>query len=168
MLQPRTQVARMLHEEHVAVLALLQRLSSLLGGHGPDSPPNSEDPALRRLFGPLSAAIETEIKTHFEFEETALFPLLDAFGERELGELYVEEHKIIVPLGDRTAAFARIAGAQGFDAQAWAAFHRDASAFSEHLTRHAEADAAALVPLLDDLLDADEDDRLALAYEAMR
>jgi hemerythrin-like domain-containing protein len=162
------QVARMLHEEHVAVLGLLQRLTAVLNRHGPAAPPDSDDPAMGQLLGALAAAIETEIATHFAFEESDLFPLLDANGEGELRALYIEDHRAIVPLGKKVAEFARAARTEGFDGPTWAAFHPVAAAFAEHLTRHAEAEEAALVPLLDDLLDAEEDDRLAEIYEAMR
>ena len=74
------QVARMLHEEHVAVLGLLQRLTAVLNRHGPAAPPDSDDPAMGQLLGALAAAIETEIATHFAFEESDLFRLLDANG----------------------------------------------------------------------------------------
>jgi hemerythrin-like domain-containing protein len=162
------QVAQMLHEEHVAVLELLSRLNGLLNRNALRAPPETKDPAIRQLLGQLAAAIETEINTHFEFEESALFPLLDANGEGEMRAMYIEDHRAIVPLGEKVAAMARAAGIQGFDLQNWAAFHPVAAEFADRLTRHAEAEEAALVPLLGEMLDPDEDDRLAQDYEAMR
>jgi len=162
------QVARMLHEEHTAALSLLQRLSACLSRHGPITPPKNTDHAVARLLSELSSAIETEIRIHFKFEEDSLFPLLDAFGERELMDLYLEEHRVIVSLGDKAAVMARAARTEGFDAPAWASFHSVATAFADRLTGHAEAEEAALLPLLDDLLDMEADERLAETYQAMR
>ncbi len=160
------QVARMLHEEHVAVIDLLQRLTSLLERHRPGLPPDMT--ANRALFNALATAIETEVKTHFEFEESTLFPLLNQNGERELSDLYIEEHRAIAPLGAKIAQNTRAALGEGFDTSRWAAFHPCALEFADRLTRHAESEEAALIPLLDELLDTDEDDRLAQRYEAIR
>jgi hemerythrin-like domain-containing protein len=162
------QVARMLHEEHIAVLDLLGRLTGLLNRHGPGTPPDNSEPATGKLLGDLAAAIETEIKAHFDFEEVALFPVLDENGESELTGLYIGDHRTIVPLGKTAAKMVRAASAEGFDKTAWAAFHPVATEFAEQLMRHAEAEEAALIPLLDELLETDEDDRLAQRYEAMR
>ncbi len=162
------QVAQMLHEEHVAVLELLSRLTGVLNRNGPGAPPEAKNPAIGQLLGQLAAAIETEIKTHFYFEETMLFPLLDANGEGEMRAMYIEDHRAIVPLGEKAAAMARAVGIQGFDPQTWAAFHPVAAEFADRLIRHAEAEEAALVPLLGEFLDSDEDDRLAQDYESMR
>ncbi len=162
------QVAQMLHEEHVAVLELLNRLTAVLNRHGPGMPPDMQDPAIGRLLSQFAGAIETEIKTHFEFEEMTLFPLLDANGEGEMRAMYIEDHRAIVPLGEKAAAMARASSTTGFDAQTWAAFHPVAAEFADRLTRHAEAEEAALVPLLGELLDPEEDRQHAEAYEAMR
>lgn len=158
----------MLHEEHNAVLTLMQRLSACLSQQGPKFPPKKNDPSVARLLGELGSAIETEIRNHFKFEEDSLFPLLEAFGERELRDLYLEEHRVIQSLGGKTVAMARAARTEGFDAPAWASFHPVAAEFADRLTRHAESEEAALIPILGELLDADEDDGLAQDYEAMR
>lgn len=166
MLTLHGQVARMLHEEHVAVIHLLQRLTALLSQYGPAEPPRAS--TVGPLLNDLTAAIETEIAAHFAFEERALFPVLNANGEGELSDLYIEEHRAIVPLGATVADIARAALREGFDPQRWAAFHPRAREFADRLTRHAESEEAALVPLLDDLLDGEEDDRLAADRDAAR
>ena len=164
----RFQITRALHDEHAAATALLQRLSAWLGQHGADAPPDAADAGAIRLLGDLAAAVEVEITVHFAFEEEALFPFLDDNGETDLGELYVAEHRVILPLGVDAAARARAARLTGFDAAGWAEFRRIAGEFADYLTRHAEAEEMALIPLLEDLLDEDSDERLAVAYDAMR
>ncbi len=168
MQEPHRQVARMLHEEHVAVFALLQRLDAALTRYGLDAAPAADDPDMGRLLDDLAAAVEVEIATHFAFEEDALFPLLVDNGEAELVAQLSEEHRAILPAGEKLARAARTARAHGFTQDAWPAFRQDAADFTQRLARHAEAEEAALVPLLDDLLDEDEDGRLSLAYAAMR
>ncbi len=166
--EPRGRIARMLHEEHVAVLALLRRLEAALARHGLDPPAEGDDPTMGRLLDDLAAAIEVEIATHFAFEEDAVFPVLVAHGEGELAAQLAEEHRVIRPAGARLARAARAARADAFTGESWPAFRRDAADFAQRLARHAEAEEAALVPLLDDLIDEDQDGRLSMAYAAMR
>lgn len=160
------QTARTLHEEHVAVLSLLQKFNHWLGQHGDDAP--AVDNAANRLLGDIATAIETEVASHFGFEEASLFPLLVENGEGEMCDFYLKEHREIVPLGDRVAAMARDARTEGFNTATWADFRAVGADFADRLTRHAEAEEAALVPLLDELLDAEMDEKLTEAYDAMR
>ena len=52
--------------KHVAVINLLEHLSTLLNEHGPAAPPDIN--AAGPILGKLAAAIETEISNHFAFE----------------------------------------------------------------------------------------------------
>lgn len=162
------QVARTLHDEHITAMALLDRLVAFLNRIGPASPPAVEDREAERLFAALVIAITTEITSHFRFEEEHLFPRLAKHGEADLGELLIEEHEIIVPLGARVVELAMAARQYGFTAQVWPEFHRLAGEYAERLTAHAQKEEIALVPLLDELLDADGDMELAEAYASLR
>jgi hemerythrin-like domain-containing protein len=157
-------VARTLHDEHITAMALLERLSAFLNRIGPTSPPVREDREAERLFSALVIAITTEIASHFRFEEEHLFPRLSDHGETDLGELLTEEHEVIVPLGARVVELAMAACRYGFTAETWPEFHRLAGEYAERLTAHAQKEEIALVPLLDELLDADCDMELSEAY----
>ena len=68
---------RLLHDEHRATIALLDRREDLLarGGRG-DA--DLDQPATRKLLTELGKMIEDEVRRHFAFEEAELFTRLAA------------------------------------------------------------------------------------------
>ncbi len=197
---PRFRVTRALHDDHMAVIALLRTVSAALGGADREiapriahqaapktapapetaprpasetapelAPPPVRAPCDSRLAGiliRLAGAVEGEIGGHFALEEDGLFPLLAAAGEGDLGRLLTEEHAVILPLGRRVAALAREGARDGFDAAGWRDFRRLGLEFAGLLTAHAEKEEIGLLPVLEEILAADDDRRLADAYEA--
>jgi hypothetical protein len=175
-------VTRALHDDHMAVIALLQTVSTALGGAGrqaeimttPETAPAPApatthvqiDSRLAGILVQLADAVEGEIGAHFALEEDGLFPLLAEAGAGDLGEMLSEEHAIILPLGRRVAALARDGGRNGFDAAGWREFRRLGLEFADLLTAHAEKEEMGLLPLLEEILYSDDDRRLADAYEA--
>ncbi len=164
----RRQVCRTLHQDHLATLALLARLESLLGRHGSGRPPDAASPEIVRLLKETIRAVEGEIGPHFAFEEESLFPLFAEAGERDMGEYLLEEHRAILPLAQRLAQIARLALDAGFAAEIWAEFHETVAAFVERLASHVEKEEGALLPALDDLLDEESDGRLAVDFAERR
>jgi len=164
----RRHVARALHEDHVATFAVLERLETLLGRHGPSRAPQPADAEAARLLKDLIAALDTEIGPHFTFEQESVFPLLAAAGEREMGAHLLEDHQAILPLARRLAALAKSARGAGFAAAAWTEFHAAGAELVERLVSHAQKEEMAMLPALDDLLDEEADGRLAVDYAAMR
>ncbi len=75
-------------------------------------------------------------------------------------------HAIILPLGRRVAALARDGGRNGFDAAGWREFRRLGLEFAGLLTAHAEKEEMGLLPVLEEILAPDDDQRLADAYAA--
>jgi hypothetical protein len=154
----------------MAVIALLRRFAAALdeldGADGADgaTPPGPEEPRLAGLFAELAGAIEGEVSGHFAFEEEALFPLLEAAGEGGLGQMLTEEHAEILPLGKRVAALARQFTSAGLDPRDRAEFRRTGRDFAALLSAHAEKEEMALLPLLDEILEPEDDARLAAAY----
>ncbi len=164
----RRHVSRALHEDHEATFAVLERLETLLGRHGPGHAPPPTDAEAARLLKDLIAALDTEIGPHFAFEEASVFPLLAASGEREMGAHLLEDHQAILPLARHLAALAKSAGGAGFSAEAWREFHATGAELVERLVAHAQKEEMALLPALDDLLDEETDGRLAVEFAAMR
>lgn len=154
----RTQVSRMLDEEHRANLELLRRVESALAR------PRAGDPELARLARVLAPHIEQELAHHFEFEERELFPRMAEAGDGDLGDLLAEEHVAIRSIADELLPLARTAATGGLDAPSLAAFRRAALEIVERLVGHIEKETIALLPLVDDLLDDDTDRDLALSY----
>lgn len=165
-------ITRALHDDHVAVIALLRRLTNALNADYPGGAPDlTEFPAgpddgsrLAALLGALAAAVEGEVAGHFALEELGLFPLLEAAGEGAFGEALAEEHRVILPLGRRLAGLARAGLRDGFDASAWREFRRLGLDFAARLTEHAEKEEIGLLPVLDEILEDEDDNRLADGY----
>ena len=160
-------VNRILHDEHMAVIALLERFGHLLATYRA-APPPATDRAAAALLRELNEAIENEIAVHFAFEEQELFPLLVDMGEEALAAALKQEHAEILPMGRRVAALAHggLDGSSG--AEAWTALHRFGGVLVDMLTDHAEKEEMGLLPALEEALDDETDGRLARAYAAAR
>lgn len=154
------QVSRRLHEEHLATLDLWGRVEQAFAARAKAWPPARLDPELSTLLGRGAAALADEVTRHFEFEERELFPRLAAAGEGDIAALLAEEHETI-----RAAAreFGTLA-AGTLDGAGWRALRALGLELAERLTAHVQKEEMALLPMLEDLLDADADRELALAY----
>lgn len=161
-------VCRSLHDEHVATLALIERLETLLGHAGPSGPPEATAPDVARLLRDFIQIMDNEIGVHFTFEEELVFPLFAARGDLAIGDLLVEEHETILPLIRRLVALAKGARASGFTFEAWKEFHGLAAELCTRLTSHVQKEEMGLLPMLDDLLDEEADGQLALELAARR
>jgi len=155
-------VSQRLHEEHRATVALMERLEQLLARHR--RAPDNGDPAVSLLLSELSASLETEVRRHFDFEEDQLFTYLNGTGDEAIGALLTDEHRVIRPLGAEVAKLAREAAAQGFDEATWSKFRRPAQELCQRLLAHVEKEEMALLPLLQDGMDADTEARLLDEY----
>lgn len=164
----QTHIARSLHHEHTATGALLARLETLLGRHGPAAPPNAADSAVASLLRVLAHAVMADLQPHFAFEETHLFPLLAESGATEMAALLTEEHARLLPCAHTLAECARLGESRGFDPATWAAFHAAGGALAGPLAAHIEKEEVGLLAALDDLLDPETDGRLALALAESR
>jgi hemerythrin-like domain-containing protein len=162
------QVNRILHEEHMAVLQLLERLEAALLRAGRDSPPDSADSGFTRLMGDVQAGIEGEISNHFAFEENDLFPLLSDAGEDDMVELLCEEHDVILPLARRLAALAQTFRSGGLTGDDWQNFHQLGGEFVERLRSHIDKEELALIPAAEAAINDDDDMRLAGQYAYSR
>ncbi len=154
-------VSQKLHDEHMATLALLERLERLAAGR---TAPAAGDAAAGRLFTDVATAFEAEVWRHFDFEEEHLFPFLAQGGDAEIGAHLTDDHKVIRPLGARIIEMARAARTKGFDDAGWSEFRRLSSELCERLTAHVHKEEAALVPLLEDTMDAETEARLYEDY----
>lgn len=167
-MEMRRHVCRALHDDHAATVALLERLETVLGRHGERRSPDPADPTLARLLKDLIFIVETEIGTHFTFEEEFVFPILAEASDREMVELLVGEHGAILPLARRLVELAKLGRAGSFAAEVWSEFHRTGAELVERLVSHIQKEEMGLLPALDDLLDDGADERLALELAARR
>lgn len=167
-MQYARRVPQSLHEEHMATLGTLEKLEGFLLRNKPGKPANAADPGVTALLNLLIALAATEVVEHFRFEEEELFPLLAARGEGDIGGLLADEHAVIRPLSQTIAALSRQAREDGFSPAAWAEFHPLGFELIERMMAHIQKEEMALLPLLEDALDEDDDARLALAYAGTR
>jgi hemerythrin-like domain-containing protein len=157
-------VCQTLHEEHEAALALMQRLEQLIARHRRGGPPDVADAAVAKLLSDLSTGVEREFQRHFSFEEDELFPYLRANGEEALGAHLTDEHAVIRPIGTRLATVARGAMTAGFDEATWEEFCRLGQELSGIMHGHVQKEEMALLPLIEDSMDADTEARLVEEY----
>lgn len=162
MMSESSQINRALHEDHMAVLALLQRLETVCLA----PPPAADDATFRALSSELVAAIETEVRRHFDFEEQDLFPALHESGYGDLADLLTEEHGEIWPVA--TSVVGRLRGAtdEGWTANGWNTFRPLALELAERLQSHIEKEERALAEAVADTFEDEDDAAIAMAYAA--
>ena len=156
------QTSRRLFEEHLAVIALLERFGQALARL--EGPPPAGDPAWNLLLPQLVAAIEHEISGHFALEETQLFPLLRANGSGDLADLLLEEHARIGDVSRPLLELLKQARANNLNAAGWQSLRRLGLELVERLSAHAQMEQGSLVPLVDELLDEETDMEIWTEY----
>ena len=160
------QTSKRLYEEHVATLQLLARVERVVTGRAGAYPPAAGDGEWSAFVRTLLLAIEVEVARHFEFEERDLFPRLEQAGDGDLVALLNEEHASIRAVAEPLAGLLREALAGGLAPAQSQTLKILALEFSERLGAHAQKEDGALLPLLENLLDADTDRELFGAYAA--
>ena len=161
------QIPRILHDEHRATIAVLERLESVLARAKPNTPPPPSN-ELNSALGDLSTAIEGEIGSHFAFEEQELFSRLRETGDHMIAELLTAEHEIILALGRDVASLARQAKNAGFSEDSWRLFYPQGYELIERMVAHIQKEEMALLPIVDELLDEEQDEMLAMEYAGQR
>jgi len=156
-------ICQRLHEEHDGTVALMERLDQLIARHR-HQPPEAKESDVARLLSDLWSALETEVERHFAFEEERLFAYLSAIGERAIGAHLTEEHTAIRPIGVRIAALAREAAVHGFDRAGWDEFRRRGQELCERLLAHVQKEEMALLPLIEESMDAETEANLLQEY----
>ncbi|MCW5657147.1 MAG: hemerythrin domain-containing protein [Burkholderiaceae bacterium] len=161
--QPR-QVSRLLDEEHSASLELLGQLEQRVGRASSRALPS--DPDLCALITRFIHYLAGDLARHFEFEEDELFPRLVESGDGDIVALLSDEHDAMRELSGELLPLAESAARGALDVPGWQALRRAVLEMVERQVAHIQKEAMALLPMLDDLLDDDTDQRLALAYAA--
>jgi len=162
----RRQTTKRLYEEHLATLQLLARAERVFSGRAGAYPPVEGDAEWPPFARALLAALEVEVARHFEFEERDLFPRLEDAGDGDLAELLSEEHATIRAVTGPLAELLRRTLADGLPPQQWQTLKTQGLELCERLGSHAQKEDGALLPVLENLLDEDEDRELFGAYAA--
>jgi hemerythrin-like domain-containing protein len=160
----RNRISQTLHEEHRATIALVERLEQLLARNRHGQAPDIGERGIARLLSDLSVGVEAEVQRHFDFEENRLFAFLNASGDEAIAAHLTDEHRAIRPMGAEIAGMARRAADQGFDEASWQEFRRVGGELCERLLAHVQKEEMALLPVLEDSMDADTEARLIEEY----
>lgn len=162
------QITRTLHDEHLATISVLERLEGVFHKHGPKKTPTSDDPEINSLLGDIINLVECDVKIHFSFEENRLFPLLGAAGDSPINTILTGEHSVILPLGSLLSEFAKTARTDGFNEASWVQFRLSGVELIERMISHIQKEEMALLPMLEDIVEDDEDAELMMEYSQMR
>jgi hemerythrin-like domain-containing protein len=155
-------ICQTLHDEHLANIALLQRVGQLLTAQGPIPPDNNQ--AVQRLLSDLDSGMASEVKRHFDFEESALFTYLDSIGESAIGAHLTEEHSILRPLISQLCETAHGTRERGFDVESWNQFRRLGAELCGQLSAHIQKEEMALLPSIEESMDSATENRLYQDY----
>lgn len=157
-------VNRILHDEHMTILNLLNRFDALLAGVEGDRTPDVQEAETNRLLNELVTALEQHVDRHFRFEEEALFPELEEAGEGDFIEALREDHEALQPMAKKVTALVRSALGQGLSGDQWQELVQIGRAYVQDLTVHAEREEVALLPMLELQLDNGKDTMLWQDY----
>jgi hemerythrin-like domain-containing protein len=156
------QISRKLHDEHVAVLDLLDRFERALVRL--QGAPAADDSSFNLLLAQVATALQHEVSQHFALEEEALFPRLRESGEGDLAELLFEEHESVRAVAHPLLELLARARSGSLDAAGWKALKRSGLELVERLGAHARKEEGSLVPVVDEMLDEATDDELYARY----
>ncbi|MBF0094230.1 MAG: hemerythrin domain-containing protein [Alphaproteobacteria bacterium] len=161
-------ILQTLHEEHMAVMALLERLENFLRKRKPDAVPSSGDAEAAALFSDLVSSMEGEIGSHYAFEEQYLFPRFTEMADAGIPMMLHGEHDIIRPVAARLADIARAAAAGPLSAGDWKEFHALGREMVEREVFHVQKEEMGFLPALDQMLPPASGPELERAYAALK
>ena len=167
-MEHNSQTARMLHDEHMEEVAVLERLESVLHTHKITEPPSTEDTIIHSMLADVISSVDEQVNHHFVFEEEHLFPKLTELGEGGIGEFLKSEHRMIRETGGAVLEIARDAKENGFNAENWKNFHHAGRELIEWVVGHVQKEEMGLLPLVEQIIEEDDDMELAEAYMACR
>lgn len=144
------------------MLALLDRIEAFLATHQ-ERPALADDDA-RAFLADFAAALAHDIEGHFAFEEDLLLPRIATAGGYELAAVLRADHDALRRLGGRLRAHCAAALANGFDPEDWTVFRAFAADYAARQQAHLEIEETTLLPIADELLAPEEDQRLAALF----
>jgi hemerythrin-like domain-containing protein len=155
-MQLQRHTSRTLHEEHVAVLGLLDRFEQALMPLR-SGPPGPDEGAWSLLLAQLESALKHEVTRHFALEEEQLFPRLREYGDGDLADLLLEEHASIRDVAGALLELIAQAARRDLDPPGWNRFRAYGLELVERLGSHARKEEEALVPVVEEMLDEQTD-----------
>lgn len=162
------QITKMLHDEHMNTISYLEKLEAELLKHGPNTIPDLANGYLDSILRQLISLVEEELITHFKFEEDEVFPILQIAGDTDITNLLSEEHRIILPIGERLLILAKETRNSALDSETWSEMRRLGMELIERLISHIQKEEMGLLPMIETLIDEEQDAELTNSYAMMR
>lgn len=159
-----TETGRLLHDDHRRTIDVLNRIDGFLAATGDARIVAADSAECSAFLGDLAHLLADEVGPHFDFEEQAIFPMLEARGAYALAGMLADDHARLRPLARRVAALCALALREGFEAETWLAFRAFAGDLAESLLRHFQVEETTMLTMIDRILDPPTDGALASAY----
>ena len=159
-------ICNKLHDDHMITISLMERIETALPRIGRKSTPDMAEAALSSLLSDLQVAMQNEVTSHFAFEEENLFTRIEAMGETPMIDMLLGEHEIIRPMAAELMQAVKAARSDGFSADSWQAFYELGLDLAERETFHIQKEEMGILPLLEQIIDDDDDADLCRAYDA--
>lgn len=157
-------ICNTLHDDHMMTVRMLENLETALTRIGRKTPPAADDPELSRLLTDLVAIMQSEISSHFSFEEEHLFPRIEKMGDAPMLAILRDEHNTIRPLAARITEVVKESRASGFSPDGWAELYDLGLELAERETFHIQKEEMGFLPLLDQFVESEEDRALSMAF----
>ena len=159
-----SQIAQVLHDEHLRIIDLMNRLEDLTTGRKAREAPAGDDPATATLLADLNAELQCVAGHHFDFEEENIFPALAAIGDVAIPHMLRQEHDLLRNLSQVMLPMVQTARRDGFTADEWAAFRDLALELVERQITHIQKEEMGLLPALGGVFEEQRDGELALLF----
>ncbi len=159
-----SQIAQLLHEEHVRMMGLMKRLEGFARGRWGNEYPDIADENIATLLSDLDTELASASEHHFEFEEEKIFPALVAVGDVTVPYLLRQEHDLLRNLSEYMLPLVETARRQGFNTDNWEEFRDLALELAEKHITHIQREEAAMLPALKGLFVETRDDELVTEY----
>lgn len=164
-MQAISQTGRLINQDHDRTAAILNRLEAHLEQAETRGIPPLDD-EVRALVADLNTELETELTTHFDFEEQVLFPLILDAGGHEMVQHLINEHEAMRPIGRRLQRYCALALRDGFDEDSYGPFVHFGWDLLERLERHLQIEETSFLLAVEALMlnNPDLDARIAGIY----
>ena len=163
-----TELGRMLHEEHLRTLEVMNAVEMRISGKKQDRRLDKADAGDERLLHDVLAIVDQDINQHFRFEEDVLFPILDTAGAGDMTRLLIQEHDGIRPLAETLRTLSVGVLENGCDDDAWRGFRYAAMDLVHAIMFHIQKEEMGLIQKLGFFTDEDTDRTLSARYAEYR
>ena len=153
-----------LHDDHMATLAVLERVEAVLTKQGKKSCPSEIDANMTALLNDMTAILSAEVTGHFAFEEEYLFPRFAEMADHGIPMMLKSEHDIIRPLAAELRGLCQTAKSEGFTQETWEMFYDKGLEMVEREVFHIQKEEMGFLPAIDQMIDEEDQAELEMAY----